>query len=117
MTNGQRKTVPQRAARMLRELEGPSPGDSTSGFGGDASVAGALSVRNRATKGNGRRLIIRVSVVAGAAIVTVLTAMQARAPVGDDTQAAARAGPAAQHLTDARHAAQPARAAGNAKAE
>ena len=114
MPNRQRKTVSPRIARMLRELEGPPSADSPSGF--DSTRApGASSVRNRATAGNGRRVLVRAGVVAGAAIVTVLTAMQARAPVGDDKNAAASAGPVTQHLTDARHVAQPAGPAGDAK--
>jgi len=114
MPNRQRKTVSPRIARMLRELEGPPSADSPSSFD-ITRASGASSVRNRATAGNGRRVLVRAGVVAGAAIVTVLTAMQARAPVGDDKHAAARAGPATQHLTDARQAAQPAVPASDAK--
>jgi len=114
MPNRQRKTVSPRIARMLRELEGPPSADSPSSFD-ITRASGASSVRNRATAGNGRRVLVRAGVVAGAAIVTVLTAMQARAPVGDDKHAAARAGPATQHLTDARQVAQPAVPASDAK--
>ena len=114
MPNRQRKTVSPRIARMLRELEGPPSGDSPSGFD-STPASGASSVRNRATAGNGRRVLVRAGVVAGAAVVAVLTAMQARAPVGDDKHAAASAGPATQHLTDARHVAPPAGPAGDAK--
>ncbi|MEO8677354.1 MAG: hypothetical protein ABI569_17405 [Casimicrobiaceae bacterium] len=116
MPNRQRKTVSPRIARMLRELEGPPSGDSPSAF--DATpVSGASSFPGRATAGTGRRLIIRAGILAGAAIVTAVTAMQARAPVGDDKQAAASTGTATQHLTDARHATQPARAAEGVKAK
>ena len=114
MPNRQRRTVSPRIARMLRELEGPPSADSPSSFD-ITRASGASSVRNRATAGNGRRVLVRAGVVAGAAIVTVLTAMQARAPVGDDKHAAARAGPATQHLTDARQVAQPAVPASDAK--
>ena len=105
MTNGPRKTVSPRIARMLRELEGPPPGDFAYGFDDDAPASGVLSTRHRAPEGNQHRLI-RAGVVAGAAIVTVLTAMQARAPIGDDKQAVAGAKASPQNPADVRRMAQ-----------
>lgn len=106
MPNRQRDTVSPRIARMLRELEGPPSRESGSGADGDALASGAATPRHRAGTGHGRRMLVRAGVTAGTAMVAVLATMQARAPVGDDKHSAASAQPAAQHLTDARHATQ-----------
>ncbi len=113
MTNGQRQTVSPRIARMLRELEGP-PSDS----GIETATRRSRSTtRSPARPANGRRVMVRVVVMASITIVAVLAAIQARAPAAFEGRSAFRSGYGTQHLTDARPMTRSLRDGGDAKAK
>lgn len=97
MANRQLQSVSPRIARMLRELEGPPSGESTSGI---RSMSGG-STTSGAQSSTRRRGLVRAVAMVCTAVVALLAVMQARAPSTNDDQAAAGANASPQHLSDA----------------